>query len=150
MAEAPNGAPWYCDVCSLGLAAPPPCALCPLAGGALKRTTCGRWCHVACAAWAEEMSVDPGAPCHGVLRGLIQGLGAVHRSRFNITCGLCKQPHGACVQCCDPRCYAAFHPLCARQAADCVTEVGGWGGEWRRSAGSWVAVAEPQLGWRRC
>lgn len=29
VAEAPNGKAWLCDVCALGLAAPPPCALCP-------------------------------------------------------------------------------------------------------------------------
>ena len=39
----------------------------------------------------------------------------VHRSRFKMTCQICQQPYGACVQCCDPRCYAGFHPLCARQ-----------------------------------
>ena len=40
----------------------------------------------------------------------------VHRSRFHLTCQVCKQRHGACTQCCEPRCCIGFHPLCARRA----------------------------------
>ena len=40
----------------------------------------------------------------------------VHRSRFGLACQVCRQAHGACTQCCEPRCYASFHPLCAREA----------------------------------
>lgn len=40
----------------------------------------------------------------------------VHRTRFQLTCKLCGQQHGACTQCCEPRCYVGFHPLCARHA----------------------------------
>lgn len=29
VAEPPNGKLWLCDVCALGLSAPPPCVLCP-------------------------------------------------------------------------------------------------------------------------
>eukprot|EP00887_Chlorella_sp_A99_P002328 scaffold10.g2328.t1 len=121
--DDPRGRPWTCDVCTLGLRQPPPCALCPVQGGALKRTACRRWCHVACSVWAEEATLDQGANAHGVLQGAIRGLEDIHASRFRITCALCRQPHGACVQCCDPRCYAAFHPLCARQAPNCRIEL---------------------------
>jgi PHD-zinc-finger like domain len=38
-------------------------------------------------------------------------------SRFTLQCDLCKQPHGAAVQCsAGSRCCTAFHPLCARLA----------------------------------
>ena len=62
-----------------------------------------------------------GAPCappHSSLQ--------VHRSRFQLTCQVCKQRHGACTQCCDSKCCAGFHPLCARQAGHRM-EVG-WAG----------------------
>lgn len=32
----------------------PACALCPVPGGLMKRTTCGRWCHLVCALWTPE------------------------------------------------------------------------------------------------
>ncbi|KAI3431442.1 hypothetical protein D9Q98_004494 [Chlorella vulgaris] len=113
--QAPHGALWLCDVCSLGLQRPPPCALCPVVGGALKRTTCGRWAHPTCALWLPETSLDVSAS-HLRLQGLVQGVQQVHRTRFQLTCKLCGQQHGACTQCCEPRCYVGFHPLCARHA----------------------------------
>jgi hypothetical protein len=33
--------------------------LCPIIGGALKRTDTEQWCHVACAKWTPELSLDP-------------------------------------------------------------------------------------------
>lgn len=131
--QAPHGGHWLCDPCALGLPAPPPCALCPVAGGALKRSTCGRWAHVACALWFEEARLRPELGVHGVLAGLVEGLPAVHASRFRLKCALCAQPHGACVQCCAERCYTGMHPLCARAARDCLTQV--WG---RRGGGGLV------------
>lgn len=50
----PDGRLWLCDVCRLGLKTPPPCALCPVVGGIMKPTTCGRWVHCACALWVPE------------------------------------------------------------------------------------------------
>jgi hypothetical protein len=56
---------WFCDICchvksvrlDPDLAFVPitdaRCALCPIPGGALKRSTDGRWCHVMCALWCE-------------------------------------------------------------------------------------------------
>ncbi len=39
------------------------------------------------------------------------------KARTGLTCCLCRQPYGACIQCCAPKCYTAFHPSCARDAA---------------------------------
>lgn len=54
IAEVPEGE-FFCDGCAAARAshtAPvAACALCPVDGGALKRTTCGLWVHVACALW---------------------------------------------------------------------------------------------------
>lgn len=36
----------------------PACALCPVEGGLLKRTTCGRWVHSACTLWVPETAID--------------------------------------------------------------------------------------------
>lgn len=110
IAERPDGRPWQCATCALGLPQAPPCVLCPVAGGAMKRTTCGRWCHVACAQWIPETSFgDPDAvePVDGIQR--------IGKARLSLRCNLCRQPYGACIQCAGGRtCYSTYHPLCAR------------------------------------
>ncbi len=41
----------------------------------------------------------------------------VSKARWKLRCQLCRQPHGACIQCAGSgSCFAAFHPLCARSA----------------------------------
>ena len=114
--EAPHGRLWLCDVCS---SAPktyhrPACALCPVKGGAMKRTTCGKWCHPACALWLPETFLIR-EKTHMHLVGLIDGLQSIHKSRFEARCCICKQKYGACVQCCsESKCYKTFHFMCAR------------------------------------
>ena len=66
----------------------------------------------------------------------------VSKARKLLTCALCKQKYGACIQCNGgSKCCTAFHPLCARNAGwsmvACPPEgeeeaneaVGGGGGE---------------------
>lgn len=119
--EPPHGRLWLCDVCSVGASPPPACALCPVAGGALKRTTCGRWCHPSCSLWLPEPALRKDLEYMG-LHGLIDGLSLVHQSRGKLPCQVCKQRYGACVQCCNPGCYSAFHLMCARQQG-CATQL---------------------------
>ena len=38
------------------------------------------------------------------------------QARRALECSLCRQRHGACIQCACPTCFSAFHPLCARSA----------------------------------
>ena len=45
------------------------CELCPVVGGAMKATTCGKWCHMICALWCP----DP----IGLNGGLLEGLSEV-------------------------------------------------------------------------
>ena len=36
------------------------------------------------------------------------------QARFQLSCSLCSQTYGACIQCAGSRqCFAAFHPTCA-------------------------------------
>ena len=44
---------------------PPACVLCPVVGPPLRRTSCGRFCHVGCAQWLEETFTQ-----HGLVHGL--------------------------------------------------------------------------------
>ncbi|KAH7331283.1 hypothetical protein KP509_20G024500 [Ceratopteris richardii] len=54
-AELPNGHSWLCQLCRSGVAAQDSlCCLCPVQGGAMKKTTDGRWAHLTCAMWIPE------------------------------------------------------------------------------------------------
>jgi len=112
VSEYHNGKLWLCDVCRLpGLKRPPPCMLCPVEGGAMKLTDSGRWCHLACARWISELCIDPSKPV------AITNTDKISSARGKLTCVLCKQPYGACIQCnADPKCYTSFHVLCAANA----------------------------------
>ncbi|GLC39703.1 hypothetical protein PLESTM_000930800 [Pleodorina starrii] len=122
--QPPHGALWLCDVCQLHAAGlprelSPPCELCPVVGGPMKRSESGGWVHLVCAVWTpgctygDPDSLEP-----------VQGVAKAVQSRSSLRCFLCKQPHGACIQCAgDARCYTAFHPMCAREAGLAMCEL---------------------------
>ncbi len=68
---------WGHSRCHLlaGLRKPPVCELCPVMGGAMKATICGKWCHMICALWCP----DP----IGLNGGLLEGMGEVN-SKFHV------------------------------------------------------------------
>jgi PHD-zinc-finger like domain/SET domain/PHD-finger len=115
VSEPPHGHLWLCDTCKVGAAFLPSCALCPIIGGALKRTDCGRWVHPSCVMWLPDNTYLDHGKTYYNLQGLVTGLSSVHPARRKLSCQICKMPHGACMQCCEPGCYAAFHIMCARQ-----------------------------------
>jgi NuA3 HAT complex component NTO1 len=107
------------------------CCLCPMKGGALKRTTDWRWAHVVCALWVPNVSfADPES------RDAVDLFG-MDEKRFSLTCSLCGQHKGACIQCKERKCMRAFHGARAgwgvrararRPGAGWVSGVGGWAG----------------------
>jgi hypothetical protein len=111
VAKPPLGGAWMCDTCGIGLTGkPPPCALCPMAGGAvMKRTQEGRWAHVLCALWVPETTFKVSWWCmHAVLpcvipRAAVCGRGccvlyctAVHTL---LPCLLAGMPHISTIYC---------------------------------------------------
>ncbi|KAL0042492.1 hypothetical protein WJX79_001550 [Trebouxia sp. C0005] len=89
--RAPQGQSWLCDVCALGprVHHTPACVLCPVVGPPLRRTSCHRYCHVGCAQWLGETFI---------LNGLVHGLPNVSKAKCQLTCYLCQQRYGACIQ----------------------------------------------------
>eukprot|EP00850_Spirogloea_muscicola_P012849 SM000085S23199 [mRNA] locus=s85:26765:34362:- [translate_table: standard] len=98
------------------------CCLCPIKGGALKPSTVkGVWAHVTCAWWVPGVVIPDGARMEP-----IAGLRNVNAERFKLVfayvqagimrCMVCRQPHGACIQCDEPGCMASYHPMCAFKA----------------------------------
>jgi len=111
--EPPKGNLWLCNVCDLGLGkSPPACALCPVLGGAMKPTTCGRWVHVLCAMWIPETCIVDTLRMEPVTN-----LRAVPKARFALTCQVCNTSYGACIQCDAEKCYVPYHPFCARASS---------------------------------
>lgn len=114
--EPVGGVLWLCNLCRPGAPEPPPpCCLCPVIGGAMKPTTDGRWSHLACAIWIPET-------CLSDIKRMepIDGLSRINKDRWKLLCSICGVSYGACIQCSNNTCYAAYHPLCARAAGLCV------------------------------
>uniref|UniRef100_UPI00358F99E2 protein Jade-1-like isoform X2 n=1 Tax=Myxine glutinosa TaxID=7769 RepID=UPI00358F99E2 len=104
--RVPRGS-WLCAPCAKCIC--PPCVLCPRRGGAMKPSRSGsRWAHVSCALWIPEVSIGCAEKMEPVLR-----LSQVPPARRALLCCICHKHVGACIQCSDWSCVAAFHVTCA-------------------------------------
>ena len=103
---------WLCQSClsSTATATQPQCCLCPMAGGLLKRTTCGRWCHISCALWIPEVFFRVGSGCDAIDVSRVSG------SRYDRRCQYCGAGGvGACSECSEGvvgGCGAWYHITC--------------------------------------
>ncbi|XP_073680224.1 protein Jade-1 [Garra rufa] len=98
---------WLCRTCALGVQAK--CLLCPRRGGALKPTRSGtKWVHVSCALWIPEVSIG----CPEKMEPITK-VSHIPASRWALSCSLCREHTGTCIQCCMPSCIVAFHVTCA-------------------------------------
>ncbi|XP_006643844.1 lysine-specific demethylase 4B [Oryza brachyantha] len=118
---------WFCSVCSAAKARStttttskktkpfrPRCCLCPARGGAMKRTTDGRWSHIACALLVPEVFFrDPdgrdGVDCS-----------RVPAHRFATECYVCESSRGCALECSQPKCGLGFHVSCGLDAGLCI------------------------------
>ncbi|XP_058396516.1 E3 ubiquitin-protein ligase Jade-2 isoform X5 [Diceros bicornis minor] len=104
--KVPTGS-WLCRTCALGVQ--PKCLLCPKRGGALKPTRSGtKWVHVSCALWIPEVSIG----CPEKMEPITK-ISHIPASRWALSCSLCKECTGTCIQCSMPLCITAFHVTCA-------------------------------------
>ncbi|XP_043925173.1 E3 ubiquitin-protein ligase Jade-2 [Protopterus annectens] len=98
---------WLCRTCALGVQ--PKCLLCPKRGGALKPTRSGtKWVHVSCALWIPEVSIG----CPEKMEPITK-ISHIPASRWALSCSLCRECTGTCIQCSMPSCITAFHVTCA-------------------------------------
>ncbi|XP_045070939.1 protein Jade-1 [Coregonus clupeaformis] len=108
--KVPKGS-WLCRTCALGIL--PKCQLCPKKGGAMKPTRSGtKWVHVSCALWIPEVSIGNPEKMEP-----ITNMSHIPSNRWALTCCLCKDPTGACIQCSAKSCRTAFHVSCALQSS---------------------------------
>ncbi|PWW77104.1 hypothetical protein C7212DRAFT_184590 [Tuber magnatum] len=102
---------WLCRKC---LAIPNKtanCIFCPNTDGAFKQTTNTKWAHLLCAIWIPEVILGNTSYMEPV-----DGMDSVPKSRWKLSCYICKQKMGACIQCSNKNCFIAFHVTCGRRA----------------------------------
>ncbi|KAF2132163.1 hypothetical protein P153DRAFT_285575 [Dothidotthia symphoricarpi CBS 119687] len=111
---------WLCRRCQLvGRGTPaselPGCIFCPNVDGAFKQTTAMKWAHLLCAMWIPEVSLG-----NVTFQEPVQDVEKVPKTRWKLSCYICKQKMGACIQCGHKSCFEAFHVTCARRARLCL------------------------------
>ncbi|KAH8696855.1 PHD-zinc-finger like domain-containing protein [Phaeosphaeriaceae sp. PMI808] len=111
---------WLCRRCQLvGRGTPvsehPGCIFCPNGDGAFKQTTAMKWAHLLCAMWIPEVSLG-----NATFQEPVQDVEKVPKTRWKLSCYICKQKMGACIQCGHKSCFEAFHVTCARKARLCL------------------------------
>ncbi|KAF2435408.1 hypothetical protein EJ08DRAFT_729900 [Tothia fuscella] len=102
---------WMCRKCQLIGRNTPTCIFCPNVDGAFKQSNTLRWAHLLCAIWVPEVSLG-----NQTFMEPVMDVEKVPKQRWKLTCYLCQQKMGACVQCSNKNCYQAFHVTCARRA----------------------------------
>lgn len=106
---------WLCRKCMVSPENPVSCIFCPGEGGAFKQTTSNQWGHLLCAIWIPEVGLG-----NSVYMEPIDNVENVPKSRWKLTCYICRKKHGACIQCDNKHCFIAFHVTCARWARLCM------------------------------
>lgn len=102
---------WLCRKCMISPENPVSCIFCPNEGGAFKQTTNNKWGHLLCAIWIPEVGIS-----NTVYMEPIDNIEQIPKSRWKLTCYICRQRMGACIQCDNRSCFTAFHVTCARKA----------------------------------
>lgn len=97
-----------------------PCILCTRIGGALKPVASSssdidsngniQFAHLFCCQWVPETYIESAETMEP-----IRNVEGITGERWKLLCSLCKEEHGACIQCSHGSCQTAFHPLCARE-----------------------------------
>ncbi|EJT81699.1 bromodomain containing 1 [Gaeumannomyces tritici R3-111a-1] len=102
---------WLCRKCQLIGRGIPTCIFCPNTDGAFKQTNSSKWAHLLCSMWIPEISLG-----NHTFMEPVMDVEKVPKTRWRLTCYLCNQRMGACIQCGNKACYQAFHVTCARRA----------------------------------
>ncbi|KAG6062336.1 hypothetical protein E4U32_002514 [Claviceps aff. humidiphila group G2b] len=102
---------WLCRKCQLCGRGIPTCIFCPNTDGAFKQTNSSKWAHLLCAMWIPEVSLG-----NHTFMEPVMDVEKVPKTRWKLSCYICRQKMGACIQCSNKNCYQAFHVTCARRA----------------------------------
>ncbi|KAK6461460.1 PHD-zinc-finger like domain-containing protein [Scheffersomyces coipomensis] len=102
---------WLCRKCMINKNRNTDCVFCPSKTGAFKQLDNSLWSHVICALWINELYF-----ANPIYMEPIEGMDLIPKSRWKLTCYICRQRVGACIQCVNRNCFQAYHVTCARRA----------------------------------
>ncbi|KAG7664464.1 uncharacterized protein J8A68_002020 [[Candida] subhashii] len=102
---------WLCRKCMINKTRPTECVFCPSTTGAFKQLDNSLWSHVVCGLWINELYF-----ANPIYMEPIEGMDNIPKSRWKLTCYICKQRVGACIQCSNRSCFSAYHVTCAKRA----------------------------------
>ncbi|KAG8176565.1 hypothetical protein JTE90_010775 [Oedothorax gibbosus] len=102
--EIPSGS-WLCKPCENNVQ--PTCIFCKQKKGAMKKTVNERWAHVNCTLWIPETNF-----AIPETMDIIQNVEKIPKSRWGLSCFICRVKGGACIQCYIPTCKTAYHVTC--------------------------------------
>ncbi|RCI14793.1 hypothetical protein L249_6474 [Ophiocordyceps polyrhachis-furcata BCC 54312] len=91
-----------CQLCGRGV---------PVADQFVQQTNSSKWAHLLCAMWIPEVSLG-----NHTFMEPVMDVEKVPKTRWKLSCYICHQKMGACIQCGNKNCYQAFHVTCARRA----------------------------------
>ncbi|KAF7379079.1 hypothetical protein HZH66_015313 [Vespula vulgaris] len=94
---------WACDKCKAGKT-DVMCCLCPMRGGAVKRTSDGGWAHILCAL------ILPGVTFKDAINKDPINVLTIRTDILKQQCCYCGYSDGACLSC--SQCNNLFHPSC--------------------------------------
>lgn len=99
--------PWWCSPCTSGLRRTI-CELCLKTGGALKKTTCGKYVHVLCGLFTQNVSF--------VNKSRMEPVNISNDLKENRgkECVYCREKRGICCKCSQLNCEHFFHVPCAK------------------------------------
>lgn len=116
--ELPEGT-WRCKKCLFihnshhqshaDLEASIVCVFCNHKRGAFKKFDTGEWVHLICALSMPNVDV----PSSSATLEPISGFNFIDKNRYQLTCTICKNKKGACIQCAKNSCHTSFHAYCA-------------------------------------
>ena len=92
------------------------CELCPLKGGALKKTDTNGWAHVVCALYIPEVRFQDTRAMEPII------ISRIPRDKFAKNCHICEESnqerkanYGACMNCNWNSCKFSFHVTCGQK-----------------------------------
>ena len=86
---------WLCRKCMINKTEQQN-VFCPSTTGAFKQLDNSLWSHVICGLWINELYF-----ANPIYMEPIEGMEGIPKSRWKLTCYICKQRVGACIQCCN-------------------------------------------------